>query len=115
MDDLKIGNMIRDAVRSLFRRPFTVQYATKPGEMVPVPERFRGKIIYDREACVGCLLCIKTCPTGAIITTEERKVTFNLDRCVFCGQCKETCPKEAISFASEFEMVVHDREELFVR
>ena len=115
MCHLKIGNMIRDAVRSLFRRPFTVQYATKPGEMVPVPERFRGKITYDREACVGCLLCIKTCPTGAIIVTEERKVTFNLDRCVFCGQCKETCPKEAINFSSEFEMVVYDREELFVR
>lgn len=104
--------MIRDALQSLFRKPITVQSFTKPGEEVPVYERFRGKILFDPEACIGCLLCTRTCPTGAIIVTENKKVAFRLDQCLFCGQCKENCPREAISFTSDFLMVVHNREEL---
>ncbi|KPV62296.1 MAG: F(420)H(2) dehydrogenase subunit I [Candidatus Bathyarchaeota archaeon BA1] len=102
---MKIGHMLRDALRSLFGRPVTVRYLTEPGEMVPVPERYRGKMVYDREACIGCLLCTKTCPAGAIITTEERKVVFNVDRCIFCGQCVEICVKNAIKHSSDFEIV----------
>lgn len=112
---MKIGHMLRDALRSLFARPVTVRYLTKPGEMVPVPDRYRGKMVYDREACIGCLLCTKTCPSGAVIATEERKVVINIDRCIFCGQCVETCPKDAISLTSDFEIVVHEKEGLFVQ
>ena len=107
--------MLRDALRSLLRRPVTVKYLTKPGEKVPVPERYRGKIVYNRGACIGCLLCIRTCPAGAITVTEERKVTFDIGRCVFCGQCKETCPREAIIFSSDFEIISSDREMLIIR
>jgi formate hydrogenlyase subunit 6/NADH:ubiquinone oxidoreductase subunit I len=67
--------MLCDALRALFRKPVTVQYLTKAGEMVPVPERYRGEIVYDKEACIGCLLCIRTCPSGAITATEEKKQT----------------------------------------
>lgn len=112
---MKLGNMLRDALRSLFCKPITVQYLTKAGEMVPVPERYRGKIVYDKEACIGCLLCIRTCPSGAITATEEKKVTFNIFRCIFCGQCAEICPKEAIRLGSNFEMVVHEKEKMIVQ
>jgi len=107
--------MLRDALRALFKKPVTVQYLTKPGEMVPVPERFRGKIIYNKNSCIGCLLCIRTCPSGAITATAERKVKFDVTRCVFCGQCMETCPKKAITLSSNFEMVVYEKEELTVQ
>ncbi|MEM3629607.1 MAG: 4Fe-4S binding protein [Candidatus Bathyarchaeia archaeon] len=112
---MKLGNMLRDAFRALFRKPVTVRYITKPGEMVPVPERFRGKIIYDKEACIGCLLCIKTCPSGVITATEEKKVKFNISRCIFCGQCAETCPKNAIRLGSDFELTVHEKDELSIQ
>ncbi len=112
---LRIGGILKDAFKALFKKPVTVQYLTKPGEMVPVPERYRGKVIYDREKCIGCLLCIRTCPSGVISVTEEGKVSFNLDRCVFCGQCGETCPRKAIKFSSEFEIIVHRRGSLIVK
>jgi len=91
--------MLHDALRALFKKPVTVQYLTKPGEMVPVPERFRGKIIYDKNACIGCLLCIRICPSGVITATAERKVKFDVARCMFCGQCVEFVPKKQLLLA----------------
>jgi len=112
---LKLGSMLRDALRALFRKPVTVQYLTKAGEMVPLPERYRGEIVYDKEACIGCLLCIRLCPSGTITATEKKKVKFNISRCIFCGQCAEICPTEAIKLGSNFEMVVHEKEDLTVQ
>ena len=44
------------------------------------------------DKCVGCLLCLKNCPTGAI-TGELKKVhVINQEKCVKCGVCYEVCP-----------------------
>lgn len=112
---MRVGKVFRDAFRSLFRKPVTVEYITKPGKMVPVPERFRGRISYDRETCIGCLLCIRVCPGGVILSTEERKVAFNISRCILCGQCAEVCPKGAIKLSSQFEIVTYNKEELTIK
>lgn len=107
--------MLRNILRSLVHKPVTVEYMTKPGEMVPVPERFRGKLAYERDICIGCLLCVRVCPSGVITSTEERKVAFNISRCLFCGQCAEICPKKAIKLSSQFEVITYNRNELIVK
>lgn len=112
---MRIGKILHNALKSLLQRPVTVRYITRSGEMVPIPKRFRGKIAYDRGACVGCLLCIRVCPGGVITATEDRKVAFNISRCIFCGQCVEICPKEAIKLSPQFEVITDERNELFVK
>ena len=54
----------------------------------------------DENECVGCGVCIDSCPEGAISMKNE-KATINQDKCTFCGECFSACPQEAIRPNSE--------------
>jgi dihydroorotate dehydrogenase subfamily 1 len=47
------------------------------------------------ETCNGCRLCIRSCFTQAI-TIEEGKAFINPNMCVGCGVCMTTCPRNSI-------------------
>jgi len=77
---------------------------------IEVPEGFRGKIQYDTEKCIGCKLCIKVCPSGAIEFKEkEKKIKIYLARCTFCSQCNDICPTKCLSMSSEFLLADTDK------
>ena len=46
----------------------------------------------DPNKCVGCLLCIKSCPTEAITGKSKFIHIINQENCHKCGQCLEVCP-----------------------
>ncbi|MCA1808641.1 MAG: FAD-binding protein [Kiritimatiellia bacterium] len=52
-----------------------------------------------KDKCVGCGLCLKACPFGAI-TLEERLAVIDVGKCNLCGACVEACKFDAITIRS---------------
>jgi NADP-reducing hydrogenase subunit HndC len=46
----------------------------------------------DPELCVGCLKCLKTCPSGGIKGELKHIHYIDQNECTKCGQCLEVCP-----------------------
>lgn len=109
------GKMFPFIISMLLKKPATILY---PYERVEKPENFRGKLKYDQSKCIGCKMCMRDCPTGAITiekTGEKQfKAVVNLDHCIYCGQCTDSCPKDALKCTKEFELASFDRDSLKV-
>ncbi|MCS7240497.1 MAG: 4Fe-4S binding protein [Candidatus Bipolaricaulota bacterium] len=121
--------ILKTLISQLLSRPATNQFPTKymprsvtkfltrvqAGEdkvhpPVQVPARFRGKIGYDREKCIGCQLCIRVCPAKVIeFKPETKKIRMHVARCTFCAQCVDVCPTAALSLTAEFLLADTDR------
>ncbi len=55
----------------------------------------RHSIRFIEDNCIGCVTCIRACPTKAIRVIDG-KARVNYDRCIDCGECFRLCPHQAI-------------------
>ena len=60
---------------------------------------FQGAIYpaLDKEACISCGLCVKSCVPKAIAMDADNKPVLSDDACIWCGDCVKVCPTEAWS------------------
>ncbi len=53
--------------------------------------------VIDEDWCIGCTLCIKVCPTDAIVGANKRMHTVIEAYCTGCELCIPACPVDCIS------------------
>jgi formate hydrogenlyase subunit 6/NADH:ubiquinone oxidoreductase subunit I len=96
--------MFSDVFESAFQKPDTRLY---PVERVQPPARYRGKLSYSPQACTGCALCVRDCPSNAIeLTILDRAakryvMKYHIDRCTYCGQCELSCKFKCIELSHD--------------
>jgi electron transport complex protein RnfB len=57
----------------------------------------RAVAVIDEAWCIGCTLCLKVCPTDAILGSNKRMHTVTEPWCTGCDLCVPVCPVDCIS------------------
>ena len=122
-------------LRTLFKKPVTVQY---PHEKEALAPRTRGVIALKEENCTVCMLCARECPVWCIFIEGYKdqgpprreggkpRLVQRLDRfdidyslCMYCGICVDVCPFDALFWSTESEYsepriadLLHDKTKL---
>ena len=91
---------VHTALKNLFSKPATTGY---PFEAAVYPERMRGHVEIEIENCIGCGLCMRSCPSSAI-QVDRAAGAWSISRfdCVQCGSCVQLCPKKCLHMAQGY-------------
>ncbi len=60
----------------------------------------RTLAVIDEAWCIGCTLCIKACPTDAILGANKRMHTVIAEHCTGCELCIPVCPVDCIELVN---------------
>ncbi len=66
-------------------------------------DKEKGKVIHDKDKCVGCWMCVMVCPYGAIRPDKDTKIPIRCDLCEGEDEprCVGACPTGAIIWEEE--------------
>lgn len=118
--------VLKKIIITLFKKPSTNPFPFKHiplnieknlrniKSMVKLPENFRGKIVYNKNKCISCFLCVKFCPSNAMIVKMDKKIKHIAWKCIFCSQCVEVCPVKALSVKHEIFTSSYKKDDMVI-
>jgi Fe-S-cluster-containing hydrogenase component 2 len=56
------------------------------------------RVIINHKLCVGCKMCVHSCPFGVIRFDEERGLAFKCDLCEGDPECVRVCEPGALTY-----------------
>ncbi len=59
---------------------------------------FSPQLVHYESRCMGCLECVRVCPTGALEKGAEGPV-IHREKCIYCRECEKMCPTGAMEVA----------------
>ncbi|NOY89959.1 MAG: NADH-quinone oxidoreductase subunit I [Deltaproteobacteria bacterium] len=117
------------SLKSAFRKPTTIEYPFEKRDQGP-RARLTFALVHDEheeEACVGCLMCQKICPSQVITVVPGKKrpseatgkkrgfaddFVLDMNACIYCELCVQVCPTDAIVMTQEHMRPGFAREDL---
>lgn len=97
--EIVIYNIISKRKGDFIDRKLPKWVATIPAACMYVTERKTKNLSVNKDVCVGCGVCAKKCPVGAIQIKDGYPV-WKLEECEMCLGCLHRCPKFAISYGN---------------
>lgn len=77
----------------------------------PESQEFKNEILYYKNKCINCKLCISQCDSEAVFF-KENKINIDRSKCDLCGKCIEECPTTALNIAGEEKSIKEVMEEI---
>ena len=73
------------------------------GSSTKVDQRYKKPMLaeIDQQACIGCVKCIRVCPTQAILGMKKRNHFVIASDCTGCGLCLPVCPVDCIDLVED--------------
>ncbi len=92
--------MLKTIIKQFCHKPVTTTFPVKPAKKY---EATRGHLIFDPSKCTSCTICMKRCPSQAIVVDKAAK-TWTIDRfrCVICGSCIDLCRFGSLSMDTSY-------------
>ncbi len=69
-------------------------------------------VVLDEKKCIGCRICVSSCPFGMMGFDDEKGVSSKCDLCDGKPECEKFCPYDAIELISDDKLAIKRRKQV---